>query len=161
LKIARTHRLVALALGTALLGGGAWQAHDGLKQLTWERKQSARLQSELANARALLPEVEQREKLLRSIKEVSLKVERIGFDPSHWGERKLRRPEGPATRAEASQFLDELGRGSTGQVFLADVFDIAAVSAGASLFLPPLPGDQGLNLGVTGTLHFQTVSPRG
>lgn len=82
----------------------------------------------------------------------------MGFDPGQWGERRLRRPQGPATRAEAAQFLAELGRGGAGQVFVADLFDIATVSPGASLFHPPQPGDQGLTLGVSGTLHFQTVS---
>jgi hypothetical protein len=32
------------------------------------------------------------------------------------------------------------------------------VSPEASLFQPPMLGDQGLLLGVTGTLHFQTAS---
>lgn len=95
---------------------------------------------------------------MRSIKEVAAQVDRMGFDPSQWGERRLRRAQGPATRAEAAQFLGELGRGGAGQIFVADVFDIATVSSDASLFHPPLPGDQGLTLGVTGTLHFQTVS---
>ena len=155
---ARTLKLVSLALATALLGGGAWLAHGGLKQLARERQQFAQLQSELDNARRLLPEVQQREQLVRSIKEVAQQVERMGFDPGQWGERRLRRPQGPATRAEAAQFLAEFGRGGAGQVFVADLFDIATVSPGASLFHPPQPGDQGLTLGVSGTLHFQTVS---
>ena len=82
----------------------------------------------------------------------------MGFDPDQWGERRLRRAQGPATRAEAAQFLGELGRGGAGQIFVADVFDIATVSPEASLFQPPVAGDQGLTLGVSGTLHFQTVS---
>ncbi|MFN3437366.1 MAG: hypothetical protein ACK41V_06720 [Acidovorax sp.] len=154
----RTLKLVLLALATALLGGGAWMAHKGLKQLAWERQQFAQLQLGLDNARRLIPEVQQREQLVRSIKEVAAQVDRMGFDPSQWGERRLRRAQGPATRAEAAQFLGELGRGGAGQIFVADVFDIATVSSDASLFHPPLPGDQGLTLGVTGTLHFQTVS---
>ena len=43
-------------------------------------------------------------------------------------------------------------------IFVADVFDIATVTPDAGLFHAPQPGDQGLTLGVTGTLHFQTVS---
>ena len=56
---ARTLKLGSLALATALLGGGAWLAHGGLKQLARERQQFAQLQSELDNARRLLPEVQQ------------------------------------------------------------------------------------------------------
>lgn len=155
---ARTLKLVSLAMATALLGGGAWLAHGGLKRLAWERQHSAQLHQELDGVRGLMPEVQRRERLVRSIKEVEQQVERMGFDPAQWGERRLRRAQGPATRAEAAQFLGELGRGGAGQIFVADVFDIATVSAGASLFHPPLAGDQGLALGVTGTLHFQTVS---
>ncbi|PJI97094.1 hypothetical protein CLU85_1862 [Acidovorax sp. 69] len=154
----RTLKLVSLALATALLGGGAWLAHSGLKRLAMERQQFAQLQLGLDNARRLMPEVQQREQLVRSIKDVAQQVERMGFDPSLWGERRLRRAQGPSTRAEAAQFLGELGRGGAGQIFVADVFDIGTVSPGASLFHPPLPGDQGLTLGVTGTLHFQAVS---
>ncbi len=154
----RTLKLVSLALATALLGGGAWLAHKGLKRLAFERQQYAQLQLSLDNARRLIPEVQQREQLVRSINDVARQVERMGFDPSQWGERRLRRSQGPATRAEAAQFLGELGRGGAGAIFVADLFDIATVSPEASLFLPPLPGDQGLTLGVSGTLHFQTVS---
>lgn len=154
----RTLKLVALALATALLGAGAWLAHSGLKRLAWERQQFSQLQLGLDNARRLMPEVQRREQLVRSINDVALQVDRMGFDPSHWGERRLRRAQGPATRLDAAQFLGELGRGGAGQIFVADVFDIATVSPDASLFLPPLPGDQGLALGVSGTLHFQTVS---
>ncbi|EER59388.1 hypothetical protein AcdelDRAFT_3039 [Acidovorax delafieldii 2AN] len=154
----RTLKLAALALATALLGGGAWLAQSGLKRLAWERQQFAQLQLELDNARRLLPEVQQREQLVRSLKDVAQQVERMGFDPSRWGERRLRRAQGPATRVEAAQFLGDLGRGGAGQIFVADVFDIATVSPEAGLFQPPLAGDQGLTFGVTGTLHFQTVS---
>ena len=155
---ARILKLLALALATALLGAGAWWAQGSLKRLAWERQQFAQLQQELDGARRLLPEVEQREKLVRSIKDVAQQVQRMGFDPAQWGERRLRRAQGPATRAEAAQFLGEMGRGGAGQIFVADVFDIATVSPGASLFHPPVTGDQGLALGVTGTLHFQTLA---
>ncbi len=154
----RTLKLASLALATALLGGGAWLAQSGLKRLAFERQQHGQLQLALDNARRLMPEVQQREQLVRSIKDVALQVDRMGFDPSQWGERRLRRSQGPATRAEAAQFLGELGRGGAGAIFVADLFDIATVSPEASLFTSPLPGDQGLVLGVSGTLHFQTVS---
>ena len=155
---ARILKLLALALATALLGAGAWWAQGSLKRLAWERQQFAQLQQELDSARRLLPEVQQREKLVRSINDVAQQVRRMGFDPDQWGERRLRRAQGPATRAEAAEFLGELGRGGAGQIFVADVFDIATVSPEASLFQPPVAGDQGLTLGVSGTLHFQTVS---
>ncbi len=154
----RTLKLVSLALATALLGGGAFMAHKGLKRLAFEQQQQAQLQQSLDNARRLIPEVQQREQLVRSIKDVAQQVDRLGFDPAQWGERKLRRSLGPATRVEAAQFLGELGRGGAGAIFVADMFDLATVSSEASLFHPPQPGDQGLMLGVSGTLHFQTVS---
>ena len=84
----RTLKLVSLALATALLGGGAWLAQGGLKQLARERQQFAQLQQELDNARRLLPEVQQREQLVRLIQNVSHQVGRMGFDPSQWGERR-------------------------------------------------------------------------
>lgn len=154
----RTLKLVSLALATALLGGGAFLAHKGLKRLAFEQQQQAQLQQSLDNARRLIPEVQQREQLVRSIKDVAQQVDRLGFDPAQWGERKLRRALGPATRVEAAQFLGELGRGGAGAIFVADMFDLATVSSEASLFHPPQPGDQGLMLGVSGTLHFQTAS---
>lgn len=154
----RTLKLVSLALATALLGGGAYMAHKGLKRLAFEQQQQAQLQQAVDNARRLIPEVQQREQLVRSIKDVAQQVERLGFDPAQWGERRLRRAQGPATRPEAAQFLGELGRGGAGAIFVADMFDLATVSPEASLFHPPQPGDQGLTLGVSGTLHFQTVS---
>lgn len=154
----RTLKLVSLALATSLLGGGAWLAQSGLKQLAQERQQFAQLQQELDNARRLLPEVQQREQLVRSIQSVSQQIGRMGLDPAQWGERRMRRAQGPASRAEAAQFLGEIARGSGGQIFVAEVFDIATVTPDAGLFHSPQPGDQGLTLGVTGTLHFQTVS---
>lgn len=153
---ARTLKLAALAAATVLLGGGAWLAQSGLKRLAFERQQHAQVQQGLQAARQLLPEVQQRERLVQSLKEVAGQVERMGFDPAQWGERRLRRVQGPATRAEAAQVLGELGRGGAGAIFVADVFDIAAVSPEAGLFHPPQPGDAGLTLAVSGTLHFQT-----
>ena len=75
----RTLKLVSLALATALLGGGAWLAQGGLKQLARERQQFAQLQQELDNARRLLPEVQQREQLVRSIQNVSQQVGRMAL----------------------------------------------------------------------------------
>jgi len=155
---ARTLKLVALACATALLGGGAWLAHSGMKQLAAERQQAAQLLASLDNARRLLPEVEKRERLLRSVSDVAAHVDRMGFDPSRWSERRLRRAPGPASRQEAAQFLAELGAGGAGTLLVANVFDIAVVSRDAGLFHPPQAGDQGLTLSATGTLHFQTVA---
>ena len=154
----RTLKLVALALATALLAGGAWQAQSGLKRLALERQQSAQLRQSLDSARNLMPEVQQRERLARSLKDVAQRVDRLGFDPAHWGERKLRRPLGAATRVETAEFLGELGRGGQGAIFVADLFDIATASPETGLFQSPQLGDQGLTLGVSGTLYFQTVS---
>jgi hypothetical protein len=158
LNSARTLKLVALALATALLAGGAWQAQSGLKRLASERQQSAVLRQSLDSARSLMAEVQQRERLVRSLKEVAQEVDRLGFDPAGWGERKLRRPLGAASRVEASEFLGELGRGGAGSIFVADLFDIATASPETGLFQQPQPGDQGLTLGVSGTLYFQTAS---
>ena len=101
---ARTLKLVSLALATALLGGGAWLAQGGLKQLARERQQFAQLQQELDNARRLLPEVPHRAQLVRSIQNVSQHVWRLGFDPSQFGSRRLRRAPGPASRASSASF---------------------------------------------------------
>ncbi len=154
----RTFKLVTLALATALLGGGAWLAQSEFKKLAFERQQFAQLQQSLNSARNLMPEVEQRERLVRSLKDVSVQVDRLGFDPSRWGERKLRRPLGPVTRVEAAQFMGELGRGGAGSIFVADVFELATASSDTGLFHSPQPGDKGLTLAVSGTLYFQTVS---
>ena len=154
----RTVKLGALALATAVLAGGAWMAQSGLKQLTFERQQAVQLRQSMDAARRLMPEVEQRERLLKSLEQVAKQVERLGFDPSQWGERKLRRNLSAATRVEASQFLGELGRGGAGAVFVADVFEIATASPETGLFQAPQPGDKGLTLGASGTLYFQTVS---
>lgn len=155
---ARTLKLVALALATALLAFGAWQAHSGLKRLAFERQQSAQLRQSLESARSLMPEVQSRERLVRSLKDVAQQVDRLGFDPAQWGERKLRRPLGPASRVDASAFLGELGRGGPGSIFVADLFDIATATPATGLFQQPQPGDQGLTLGVSGTQYFKTVS---
>lgn len=154
----RTVKLGALALATALLAGGAWLAQSGLKRLAFERQQTAQLRQSLDSARNLMPEVEQRERLVQSLKQVAQQVDRLGFDPAQWGERKLRRTVGPASRVEAAQFLGELGRGGAGSIFVADVFEIATAAPETGLFQSPLPGDRGLTLGASGTLYFQTVS---
>lgn len=154
----RTFKLVTLALATALLGGGAWLAQGEFRKLAFERQQFAQLQQSLNSARNLMPEVEQRERLVRSLKDVAVQVDRLGFDPSRWGERKLRRPLGPASRVEAALFMGELGRGGAGSIFVADVFEIATASSDTGLFHAPLPGDKGLTLAASGTLYFQTVS---
>lgn len=154
----RTFKLLALTCATVLLGGGAWLAQRGLTQLAMERQQSAQLQAELDNARRLMPEVEKRERLVRSVQDMARQVDRMGFDPSQWRERRLRRLQGPATRLEATQFLGELGRGSERTWFVADVFDIATVTNNAGLFHAPQPGDMGLTFGISGTLHFHTAS---
>lgn len=154
----RTFKLVSLALATVLLGGGAWLAQSELKKLAFERQQFAQLQQSLNSARNLMPEVEQRERLVRSLNDVAVQVDRLGFDPSRWGERKLRRPLGPITRVDAAQFMGELGRGGAGSIFVADVFEIATTAPDTGLFHSPQLGDKGLTLGVSGTLYFQTVS---
>jgi len=158
LNAARTLKLVPLALATALLAGGAWLAQSALRQLALERRESAQLQQRLDNARRLIPEVEQRERLVQSLQNVQAQVTRLGFDPAHWGERRLRRAQGPATRVEVSQFLAELERGGMGAIFVADEFDLATVSDGAGLFQTPALDDKGLKLGASGTLYFQTTS---
>ena len=150
----RTLKLVSLALATALLSGGAWLAQRELRQLAFERRQFAQVQESLDSARRLLPEVEQRERLVRSLHELQVQVDRLGFDPAHWGERRLRRALGPATRVEATQFLTELGHSGAGSIFMAEVFDLATVSPEAGLFHPPETGDQGLTLSASGTLYF-------
>lgn len=154
----RTVKLGALALATAVLAGGAWMAQSGLKRLAFERQQAAQLRQSLDGARNLMPEVERRERLVQSLTQVAQQVDRLGFDPSQWGERKLRRSVAPATRVEAAQFLGELGRGGAGSIFVADLFEVATVSPEAGLFKAPEPGDKGLTLGASGTLYFQTVS---
>ncbi|MBI1627011.1 hypothetical protein [Comamonas suwonensis] len=154
----RTLKLVVLAVATVLLAGGAWQAQSGLKRLSSERQQSAVLRQSLDDARNLMPEVQTRERLVHSLNEVAREVNRLGFDPARWGERKLRRPLGAASRVDASEFLGELGRGGPDSIFVADLFDIATASPETGLFQQPQPGDMGLTLGVSGTLYFQTVS---
>lgn len=154
---ARTLKLVPLALATALLAGGAWLAQSALKQLAFERQESAQMYQRLDNARRLMPEVEQRERLLKSLDNVQAQVTRLGFDPARWGERRLRRAQGPATRVEVSDFLAELARGGAGAIFVADNFELASVSDGAGLFQTPHLDDKGMTLSASGTLYFQTA----
>lgn len=157
MNAARTLKLVPLVLATVLLASGAWLVQGALRQLAFERTDAAQLRQRLDSARQMMPEVERRERLVRSLRNVQAQVDRMGFDPARWGERRLRRPSGPATRVEASQFLAELERGGAGAVFVADEFDLAAVSADAGLFQPPGLDDKGLTLGVGGTLYFRTT----
>lgn len=153
----RTLKLVPLVLATCLLAGGAWLVQGAFKQLASERTDAAQLRQRLDNARQMVPEVERRERLVRSLQSVQAQVDRMGFDPARWGERRLRRPSGPATRVEASQFLGDLERSGAGAVFVADEFDLAVVSADAGLFQSPGLDDKGLTLGASGTLYFQTA----
>lgn len=156
MNAARTFKLLLLAVATLFLSAGAWLAQSGLKQLAFERRQIAQEQQSLENARRLMPEVQRREQLMHSLRDLEAQVDRLGFDPAQWGERRLRRSPGPATRVEASQFLAELERNVTGSIFVADVFDLATVSEDAGLFLPPQVSDKGLTLSASGTLYFQT-----
>lgn len=154
----RTLKLVLLALATALLAGGAWLAQSGLKELAHERRHFTQLQRELHSAQRLLPEVQQREQLVKNIQKAVKQITSMGLDPEEWGERKLRRAQGVTSRVEAAQFLTELGRGGANQIFVAEVFDIATSTSDASLFHSPQVGDQGLTFGVAGSLYFKTSS---
>lgn len=153
----RTFKLLALTCATILLGGGAWLAQRGLTQLALERQLSAQVRAELQNARSLLPEVERRERLVKAVQNMARQVDDMGLDPAQWQEHRLRRTQGPATRLEAVQFLGSLGQGSENALFVADIFDIATVTGDAGLFHSPQPGDLGLTLNVSGTLHFRTA----
>lgn len=152
----RIFKLGSLAVATVLLGVGAWLAQGALKNLALERRQSAQVQQSLANVQQLMPEVARRERLVRSLQELEAQVDRFGFDPAQWGERRLRRAPEPISRADAAQFLAELDRTQGGAVFVAEVFDIATVSEQAGLFQPPEIGDEGLMLSAHGTLYFKT-----
>ena len=154
----RMLKLLSLALATALLSVGAWSVQSELKQLAFERNQYAQAQQSLQGARQLLPAVEEREQLMRSLKDLESQVTRLNFDPLHWSERRLRRSAGPASRVQAEQFLAELGRGGAGAIFITDVFDLATVSPDAGLFHPPEAGDKGLSLSASGSLHFRNSS---
>ncbi len=154
----RVIKLVALAGATVLVGAGAYMAQAGLTTLALERQQAAQVQARLEAARRLLPEVDKREALSRSVKEVTAKVNETGFDPAQWGERRIRRALGAVSRVDAAQFLSELRAGGRGALFVAESFELAAVSKDAGLFNSPDAGDQGLSLGVTGTLHFKTAA---
>lgn len=151
--------LVALGLATALLGAGAWLAQSGLQRLALQRQQSAQWMQGMQQARALMPEVEQRERLARSISDLDSQARRLGVDPAHWASRRLRQPQGVVTRVAAADFLNELAQAGTGAIFVADAFDIAMQSAGAGLFHAPQTGDEGVTLGASGTLYFQTARP--
>jgi len=154
LSAARTLKLVPVVLATCLLASGAWLVQGALKQLALERADAAQLRQRLDSARQMMPEVQRREQLVRSLQNVQSQVDRMGFDPARWGERRLRRPAGPATRVEASQFLADLDRGGDRTIFVADEFDLAVVSADAGLFQSPGLDDKGLTLGASGTLYF-------
>lgn len=154
----RTFKFLLLTCATVLLGGGAWLAQRGLTQLGLERQQSAQVRAELQNARGLLPEVEKRERLMQAVQNMSRQVDNMGLDPAQWQEHRLRRPQGPATRLEAVQFLSTLRQGGENTVFVADIFDIATITGDAGLFHIPQPGDLGLTFSVSGTLHFRTAS---
>lgn len=154
----RVIKLVALAGATVLMGAGAYMAQGGVTTLALERQQSAQVSARLEAARRLLPEVDKREALSRSVKEVTAKVSETGFDPSQWGERRIRRAPGAVSRVDAVQFLAELRAGGRGALFVAESFDLAVVSKDAGLFNTPAVGDQGLSLGVAGTLHFKIAA---
>lgn len=154
----RTFKLAALAGATVLLAFGAWTAQNGLKTLARERQQAASTQASLANARQLVPEVERRERMAASVEALAQEVQRLGFDPAQWGERRIRRLSAPATRQEAAQLLGDLGSGS---LFVSDTFELAVASHGAGLFHPPRPGDQGVTLAYSGTLHFKSADAPG
>lgn len=160
----RMFKLLSLAAATVLLSVGAWSVQTELRQLAVERSQHAQAQQSLQGARQLLPAVQEREQLMRALKDLEVQVDRVHFDPAHWSERRLRRSPGPATRVEASQFLAQLGHGTAASIFIADVFEIATLSSDAGLFHAPDAGDKGLSLGASGSLYFQTLfaaSPAG
>lgn len=154
MQSARAVRLVALGAATVLLAVGAWFARDGLRQMAFERREAASAAARLAALREVMPEVARREDYQRLALQATEQAGRLGFDPSAWGQRRIHRTTGPATRGEASELLHQVGAGGSERFFAAESFDLAVLSREAGLFTPPAPDDKGFAFAVDGTLHF-------
>ena len=157
MKTGRTLGLLALGAATLLAGAAAWVARDGLQSLAFERRSAADTLARLTSARQLIPEVEKRELYARQATEAIAHARQIGFDPAAWAERRISRASGPLSRGDASELLRQIGAGGGRRLFIADSFELAAVSPGAGLFTPPDAADPGFNLAVNGTLYFPMV----
>lgn len=149
----RTVKLSVLALATAWLAAGAWTAQGGLRTLAFERQQTQAVQAAVSQARQLLPEIERREQQAQALDAAIAEVDHLGFEPSQWNERRIRRAATPASRQEAARLLAELGSGS---LFVADAFELAVLTKDSGLFHVPRSGDQGVTLGYSGAVHFKT-----
>ena len=108
MRLSRSSSLVALALATLIMAGGAWLTRDGLYRLSLEKRQTALLKARLVNAQQLMPQVERREAYARQAQVVQEKIRAAGFDPAKWSQRRVQRSTALVTRHEAQQLLQQM-----------------------------------------------------
>ena len=142
MRLSRSSSLVALALATLIMAGGAWLTRDGLYRLSLEKRQTALLKARLVNAQQLMPQVERREAYARQAQVVQEKIRAAGFDPAKWSQRRVQRSTALVTRHEAQQLLQQMGDGQHRQWLAAETFEIAVLSPTAGLFNPPAADDR-------------------
>lgn len=156
----RSLKLGALALATGCLAVAAWTARDGLKTLTFERRQVAVSQARYMAAAQLLPQLERREQFMRDGKALQAQAQRVAFDPRMWGQRRIHRTSASIGRAEAQELLNQLVAVGPAHLMAAESFDLAVLSRDAGLFTEPRPDDKGLSLAINGMLYFPLTGER-
>jgi|JI10StandDraft_1071094.scaffolds.fasta_scaffold879210_2 hypothetical protein len=154
MNAARLLKLGMLALATVCLAVAAWMARDSLQRLADERRQVAISHARHTAALQLLPQLERRDQFVQQTRALQAQAQRLEFDPTLWGQRRVHRTSASIGRADAQELLRQLGATGPGRLMAAESFEISVLSRDAGLFTTPKNDDKGLSLAIEGMLYF-------
>lgn len=154
MNISRQGRLIVLGGATVLMAVAAWMAYSSVERLQNARTRTASARNELTQLRAQIPAVEQHERFARERAEIAALIEKSGFDPATWTNRRVQRSGAVLSRADAEMLLQQQVGVGPNQWFAAEHFDVAVTSADAGLFTPAKADDRGFNVNLAGTVYF-------
>ena len=154
----RPFRLIALAVATAILAGGAWSTSAALIKLSMGKNQVSTAQARVEAAQQQLPQAIKREQFGEASKHIQIQAAQSGFDPALWAHRRIQRTAINLSRKDAQEQIAQLGAAGSGRLISADAFELSVLSREAGIFTRPTPDDRGLLLAINGTLYFPLTS---
>lgn len=154
-------QLGALAAATVALAAAAWLWQHRWQALRQAQDQHQNAAQRNAQAQSLLPELQRREQLATQVQDLSSRMVAQGFEPAHWGQRRIRQPLTDMSRLDAVRLLDALAPRGASSVLVAEQFELGVLSPEAGLFQTPAAGDPGVQLGLSATQFVQLHRPSG
>lgn len=154
MSISRQGRLIVLGGATVLLAIAAWAAYSSVARLQDARTRTASARTELQQLRSQLPVVEQHERFAQERAEITALIEKSGFDPAAWTNRRVQQSGALLTRIETEKLMQQQVGVGANQWFAADHFDVSVASANAGLFTPAQADDRGFNVNMAGMVFF-------